>query len=299
MSRGIRQGCPISAMLYIFVAEILALKLKKNNNLIGFQVKNMKEIKYLQYADDITLTLKDTSSLNKALQTAEIFCSHAGSKINIGKSECIMGKLKDKYETLEGIKVTNKAVRCLGIHIGHDKEQCNELNWLKTYNDIEKLFESWKRRKLTIFGKTCVVNNLAVSKLIYTASILPLTENEYIQKVNYRTIFNFIWNKRDRIKRNTLIGKIEDGGIGVIDIELKLKSLKASWVKRLPDKSCILNEVINAFLRDVNLNLNYILSTSERKINDFTIINHLHKFYQEIFCCFHNCKKTSKYFYDV
>ena len=28
MKRGIRQGCPISALLYIFVAEILAKKIK-------------------------------------------------------------------------------------------------------------------------------------------------------------------------------------------------------------------------------------------------------------------------------
>lgn len=76
-----------------------------------------------------------------------------------------------------------------------------------------------EKRKLTIFGKSCVVNNLAVSKLIYFASILPLPENDFIKKVN-RAIFNFIWNKHDRIKRNTLIGKIEEGGIGVIDIEL-------------------------------------------------------------------------------
>lgn len=91
---------------------------------------------------------------------------------------------------------------------------------------MEKLFESWKKRKLTIFGKSCVVNNLAVSKLIYIASILPLPENDFIKKVN-RAIFNFIWNKHDRIKRNTLIGKIEEGGIGVIDIELEVKSTKS------------------------------------------------------------------------
>lgn len=74
MSRGIRQGCPISAMLYIFMAEILALKLKNNNTINGFQFKDMhKEIKYLQYADDITLTLKNISSLKKALQTVKFF----------------------------------------------------------------------------------------------------------------------------------------------------------------------------------------------------------------------------------
>lgn len=86
-----------------------------------------------------------------------------------------------------------------------------------------------KKRKLTIFGKSCIVNNLAVSKLIYIASILTLPENDFIKKVN-RAIFNFIWNKHDRIKRNTLKGKLEECRIGVIDEELKLKALKASWV---------------------------------------------------------------------
>ena len=42
------------------------------------------------------------------------------------------------------------------------------------YNDIQKLFESWKRRKLTLFGKTCIINTLGISKLIYRASILQM-----------------------------------------------------------------------------------------------------------------------------
>lgn len=55
MSRGKRQGCPISTILYIFIAEILALTLKSNHTIYGFQFKDLhKEIKYLQYADDIT-----------------------------------------------------------------------------------------------------------------------------------------------------------------------------------------------------------------------------------------------------
>lgn len=50
------------------------------------------------------------------------------------------------------VKIANKAARCLGICIGHDKEECYNNNWIKIYQDIEKLFESWKRRKLTLFG---------------------------------------------------------------------------------------------------------------------------------------------------
>ena len=41
MKRGVRQGCPISAILYLFVAEILSLKIKQNQIL-----KVLKQIKW-------------------------------------------------------------------------------------------------------------------------------------------------------------------------------------------------------------------------------------------------------------
>ena len=64
-----------------------------------------------------------------------------------------------KYKCV--FKVTNKAVKCLGMYIGHDKEECYNKNWIKIYHDTEKqLFEYWKKRKLTLFGKTCVINTL-------------------------------------------------------------------------------------------------------------------------------------------
>ena len=70
MTRGIRQGCPISALLYIFVAEILAKKIKDNDSIRGFKKCNMeKEIKNIQHADDLTVALKDTLSLKNTIET--------------------------------------------------------------------------------------------------------------------------------------------------------------------------------------------------------------------------------------
>ena len=53
MTRGIRQGCPISALLYLFVAEILATKINQNQNIKGIAMNN-NEIKNIQHADDLT-----------------------------------------------------------------------------------------------------------------------------------------------------------------------------------------------------------------------------------------------------
>lgn len=86
MSRGIRQGCPISALLYLFIAEILAIKLKTNNDIKSIKIANMStEIKNLQHADDVTLALRDMLSLDKAIKTVKSFCDHAGSKVNLTK----------------------------------------------------------------------------------------------------------------------------------------------------------------------------------------------------------------------
>ena len=51
------------------------------------------------------------------------------------------------------------------------------------------------------------------------ASVLPLPHDNFFQNVK-RSIFNFIWNKTDRIKRNTIIGKICDDGVGIVDLKL-------------------------------------------------------------------------------
>ena len=142
MSRGIRQGCPISALLYLFVADILAIKINSNNNIKGISI-NKNEIKSIQHADDLTIASNDEASIKHALDTIHEFYEFAGSKIEISKTECILlGNLKNMYNELYGIKITNKAVKCLGIYIGHDKEECYAKNWMKIYHNIENIFES-------------------------------------------------------------------------------------------------------------------------------------------------------------
>ena len=58
MTRGIRQGCPLSALLFLFVAKNLATKLKTHENIIGIRI-NDYEIRNIQHADDLTITLQE------------------------------------------------------------------------------------------------------------------------------------------------------------------------------------------------------------------------------------------------
>ena len=94
-----------------------------------------------------------------------------------------------------------------------------------------------------------------------------------------------------RIKRNSLIAPIVDGGIGIIDIITKLKSLKSYWINRLLKKSCTNRIFLDELCKMKNVNFDIILKTNETNLKDFEMICKLPKFYQEIFLSFNECKK--------
>jgi hypothetical protein len=49
--------------------------------------------------------------------------------------------------------------------VGHNVPKCTRNNWGNKVKELERLFESWKKKKINyIFGKAYIVNSLAVSK---------------------------------------------------------------------------------------------------------------------------------------
>ena len=97
---------------------------------------------------------------------------------------------------------------------------------------MQQLLNSWKCRKLSLKGKITVINSLALSSLIYLASIIHVPDRVYTEIKNILT--DFIWDgKPPKIAYNTLIQGIENGGLKLIDFKNKVKSLTISWVKRL------------------------------------------------------------------
>ena len=56
---------------------------------------------------------------------------------NLDKTQGLwIGKLKHCKDKVGGIKWTDKPTKTLGIYFGHDKEECEKLNW---ENKIEKM----------------------------------------------------------------------------------------------------------------------------------------------------------------
>ena len=127
LSRGIRQGCPVSALLLIIATDVPAEHIKQELRGLSISMNGeMKLIKLAHFADDTILFLRNTD-VTKLLKD---FKSVTGLTLNLNKTEALY--IADDFKnvsTIHGIvSKINGDMRCLGVHVGHNQALCNTLN---------------------------------------------------------------------------------------------------------------------------------------------------------------------------
>ena len=176
LKRGVRQGCPLSGLLFVLAIELLALAIKNDPLIQGICV-GKEEIKLTQYADDTTVFVKNTTSVEALLRLLEKFKKCSGLEINTHKSEALwLGSWKERLDKPFGFKWPTDSVYALGIHFSNDANLVHKLNFHGKLEKLEKILNSWRRRKLTLYGKINIIKTLGLSKLIFSASVLPIPE---------------------------------------------------------------------------------------------------------------------------
>ena len=234
LSRGVRQGCPLSPYLFILCAEVLANAVRKDENIRGINIGNV-ECKLSQYADDTTMILDGSElSLSRTLLLLDNFAISSGLKINYEKTEALwMGSYKDRDFSIPSSKPITWArgkVYALGVLFSTSEIKESSINFREKIEKMKKIMSSWSARNLTLLGKIAILKSLVVSQIVYLLSSLPSPPG-VIKEINC-LLYDFLWDsKGDKIKRTEMINEYNKGGLKMIDLQSFNISLKIKWRK--------------------------------------------------------------------
>ncbi|GKV32816.1 hypothetical protein SLEP1_g41389 [Rubroshorea leprosula] len=210
VSKGLRQGDPLSPFLFLIVAEGLnglMLSAVDKNLYKGVRIGNIGVmVSHLQFADD-TIFFGEASKENIqvikcVLRTFELA---SGLKINYGKSQ-LMGigveeEWKKKMAYILHCKEGELPVKYLGIQIGGNHRKLSM--WQPLVNSFKKKLASWKGRDLSMGGRIALINSVLSNLPVFQMSAYLLPKAK------------------------------EEGGLGVKDLEKFNVALMGKWLSRL------------------------------------------------------------------
>ena len=242
LKSGVRQGCPLSALLYVMVIEILALQLRANPNIVGFSVNGEKIIS-THYADDAVIKITQNRCFKEVYKDLKDYEKASGARLNYEKTTGLwVGSWKNRTddpfsevnsEDTKKIKWTNKNVKYLGIYVGNDRPD------LQTFEEIvpkmRRRLHFWKPLQLPLLAKSRVIEIFHASKLFYASNFYPIPV--HMEKVVADAFLDYVTFPKkgnvQQISRKEMEKTRLDGGLKLINIALKSMTPKAHWLIRL------------------------------------------------------------------
>ena len=230
IKRGVRQGCPLSALLYVLCAEVLGTAIRKNTNIKGYKYQDM-EYKRGQYADDMNVLVTTDESIYHLFETIKIYEQATNAKINEEKSEGLMiGKWKNRSDKPFDLKWTNKGVKSLGVYVGNDRNEMAKRGFEEKKEKVKNSLIFWPTRTLSLKGRVFVLNTFILSQLWYICECqdIPKTIQNDLEKM----ILDFVWNRKKHHQTNkkTLSSSFDKGGPKLVDIHEKTKTYRNRWI---------------------------------------------------------------------
>ena len=175
LGRGVRQGCPLSPLLYVLTSEVLSNQIRKNPAIEGFLLPGTGglQFKVSQYADDATNFVKNERSLCHLLETVNKYERGPGAKLNTSKSGAMwLGRWRANGASPFGLQWVNK-LKILGVYFSNELVNVHEDNRRRKLDKLKRTLGMWSQRDLSFLGRSMILNVLGASKFWHVAKVLP------------------------------------------------------------------------------------------------------------------------------
>ena len=238
--RGLRQGDPLSPMLFILVMDVLNCMVEKANSEGLLQPLATRNIHHRVsiYADDVVLFLRPVATdLCMVENLLQLFGAATGLKTNIQKSSVMPIQCSEDELTVVQAhlpcEVQNFPCKYLGLPLSIRKLSRAQLQPI--IDKIAEKLPGWKADLLNRAGRAILVQHVLTAMLIYVATALELPPwcLRAIDKIRR----NFLWRGRKEANGGHCLlawPKVcmpkELGGLGILDLQRFSWALRVRWL---------------------------------------------------------------------
>ena len=247
VSRGVRQGDPLSCALFDLAIEPMACRLRSDPNLQGYSIPGTEEKLIVSlFADDTSIYLSQHDKMDDIQDILDNWCQASGAKFNIDKTEIIpIGTLEHRNRVIASRKLNpqdqttlnaririaedGEATRSLGAWIGN---KVNDITpWEPIIDKIHKNLTFWNKSHPTLRGRKTIIQMIVggYTQFLAMAQGMP----KHVETALIKIIRNFMWNDstNPKIALNTLYRPVEEGGLNLLDLSARNEAIEMMWLK--------------------------------------------------------------------
>jgi len=248
-ARGLRQGDPLSPLLFNLAFEVFLAAVQASEMIKGIKISDDLWIKLIAYADDLAVYVASYEEWQELKRIFDEYGLASNARLNVNKTLVFpmqRGATAMKAEfTQEGVQwydhETERTEKYLGFPIVCDKKQLD--NFFNTMLEkIQATINIHSQRQLSIAGRSLIINALLLARLWHVVRIYNPTK-AWIKQLR-TALSRFAMPFFPRPSMDTAEAPKEKGGLGIINVHHQQTTFALTILQHMISKSDSLSMVV-------------------------------------------------------